>query len=128
MAKAKIPLAPFTRGNRGLRPLHGIAAFFSQKASGGVREKPTLGSFSTGGEFLHIANWDKIKKGQVTDVYFSRAVEILKAKNIHKHVTAEVRCPRFPDGYDYAVLRVLEREIPPQPCAHPLSTSLSEAA
>jgi hypothetical protein len=33
---------------------------------------------------MHTANWDKIKSGQVTDVYFRRAVEILKAKNIHK--------------------------------------------
>ena len=57
---------------------------------------------------LHIANWDKIKDGQVTDIYFSRAVEILKAKDIHKHVTAEVRCPSFPDDYDYAVLAGIE--------------------
>ncbi len=57
---------------------------------------------------MHIANWDKIKDGQVTDVYFSRAVEILKAKDIHKHVTAEVRCPSFPDKYEYAVLAGIE--------------------
>jgi len=57
---------------------------------------------------LHIANWDKIKDGQVTDVYFRRAVEILKAKDIHKHVAAEVRCPRFPDNYTYAVLAGIE--------------------
>lgn len=57
---------------------------------------------------MHIANWDKIKSGQVTDVYFNRAVEILKAKDIHKHVTAEVRCPRFPDEYEYAVLAGIE--------------------
>jgi nicotinate phosphoribosyltransferase len=57
---------------------------------------------------MHTANWDKIKSGQVTDVYFRRAVEILKAKNIHKHVTAEVRCPRFPADYDYAVLAGIE--------------------
>jgi len=57
---------------------------------------------------LHIANWDKIRDGEVTDVYFRRAVEILKAKDIHKHVTAEVRAPRFPDDYTYAVLAGIE--------------------
>ena len=57
---------------------------------------------------MHIANWGKIKDGKVTDIYFSRAVEILKAKNIHKHVTAEVRIPSFPGGYDYAVLAGIE--------------------
>ena len=40
---------------------------------------------------LHIANWDKIKDGQVTDVYFSRAVEILKAKDIHNQYVIEMR-------------------------------------
>ena len=57
---------------------------------------------------MHIANWDKIKNGQVTDVYFARAVEILKALDIHKQVTAEIRCPSFPDDYDYAVLAGIE--------------------
>ena len=57
---------------------------------------------------MHIADWGKIKSGQVTDVYFRRAVEILKAKNIHKHVMAEVRCPRFPADYDYALLAGIE--------------------
>jgi nicotinate phosphoribosyltransferase len=57
---------------------------------------------------LHIAEWGKIKDGQVTDVYFRRAVEILKAKEIRKRVTAEVSCPRFPDDYEYAVLTGIE--------------------
>jgi nicotinate phosphoribosyltransferase len=57
---------------------------------------------------MHIADWGKIKSGQVTDVYFRRAVEILKIKNIHKHVTAEVRCPGFPADYDYALLAGIE--------------------
>ena len=57
---------------------------------------------------MHIANWDKVKSGQVTDVYFSRAVEILKTLDIHKQVTAEVRCPSFPEGYEYAVLAGIE--------------------
>ena len=57
---------------------------------------------------MHIADWDKVKDGQVTDVYFTRAVEILKARDIHKQVTAEVRCPSFPEGYDYAVLAGIE--------------------
>ena len=40
---------------------------------------------------MHIANWDKIKDGQVTDVYFRRAVEILKAKDIHKQYVIEMQ-------------------------------------
>ena len=57
---------------------------------------------------MHTANWDKIKNGRVTDVYFQRAVEILEAKGIYKHVTAEVRAPGFPDDYSYAVLAGIE--------------------
>lgn len=57
---------------------------------------------------MHIADWSKIRDGKVTDVYFTRAVEILKAKNIHSHVTTEVRCPSFPDDYSYAVLVGIE--------------------
>jgi nicotinate phosphoribosyltransferase len=57
---------------------------------------------------LRIADWDDIKSGQVTDVYFRRAVEILSAKDIHKHVSAEVRAPSFPDDYGYAVLAGIE--------------------
>lgn len=57
---------------------------------------------------MHIANWDKIKNGQVTDVYFRRTIEILKAKNIHKHVTAEVRAASLPEDYTYAVLTGIE--------------------
>lgn len=57
---------------------------------------------------MHIADWDKIKGGQVTDVYFTRAVEILQTLDIHKRVTAEVRCPSFPEEYEYAVLAGIE--------------------
>lgn len=57
---------------------------------------------------MHIADWSKIRGGKVTDVYFTRAVEILKAKNIHRHVTVEVRCPGFPGDYSYAVLVGIE--------------------
>ncbi len=61
-----------------------------------------------GGLLLHVANWGKIKGGQVTDVYFRRAVEILKAKDIHKHVTAEVKTPNLPRDYEYGVLAGIE--------------------
>jgi len=57
---------------------------------------------------LHAADWESIKNGKVTDVYFSRAVEILKAENIHKHVYAEVSVSSFPDDYNYAVLAGIE--------------------
>ena len=57
---------------------------------------------------MHTADWGKIRDGKVTDVYFNRAVEILRAKGIHRYVTAEVQCPSFPDDYGYAVLTGIE--------------------
>lgn len=67
-----------------------------------------LSELGGGGIFLHTANWDKVRDGQVADIYFHRAVEILRAKNIHRRVIAEVRCPRFPENYTYAVLAGIE--------------------
>jgi len=60
---------------------------------------------------LHIADWSKIKDGHVTDIYFRRAVEILEAKDIHKHVTAEVKIPGLPHDYEYGVLAGIEEAV-----------------
>ena len=60
---------------------------------------------------MHIADWSKIKDGHVTDIYFRRAVEILEAKDIHKHVTAEVKIPGLPHDYEYGVLAGIEEAV-----------------
>ncbi len=57
---------------------------------------------------LHVANFDDIKAGKVTDVYFKRTLEILQAKGIDKHVKAEFIAKSLPDGWDWAVLAGVE--------------------
>jgi len=48
-----------------------------------------------------VANEDEIRKGLTSDIYFSRAEEILKKKNINKHVIAEFTAQFLP--YPWAV-------------------------
>lgn len=57
---------------------------------------------------FHVAPNDDIKSGKVTDVYFQRGVEILKAKGINKWVRGEVRASVFPDNWKWAVLAGIE--------------------
>ncbi len=57
---------------------------------------------------LHVANFDDIKAGRVTDVYFTRTLEILKAKGIDKHVKAEIITKSLPDGWEWAILAGVE--------------------
>ena len=40
--------------------------------------------------FFHTASEPEIKAGQVSDVYFQRTIQILKAKGLNKRVKAEV--------------------------------------
>lgn len=57
---------------------------------------------------LNIASLDDIRAGKVTDVYFDRAVTVLKGVGVDKVVTMEVTCSFFPDDYQYAVLAGLD--------------------
>ena len=57
---------------------------------------------------FHRASDDHIKQGRVTDIYFLRAVEILKAKKINKTVRAEFVVKKFPSGYSWGVFAGLE--------------------
>lgn len=50
------------------------------------------------------ASFDDIKKGKVTDVYFQRTLEILKAKGINKKVVMEVFAKSLPNDWPWAVL------------------------
>lgn len=53
---------------------------------------------------FHIATAKEILTGKVTDVYFSRALSVLNAKNIRKFVKAEFVVKRFPGYYSWAIL------------------------
>ncbi len=57
---------------------------------------------------FHTASEKEIRSGKVTDVYFDRAVEILKAKRIDKRVKAEFVVKQFPDDYPWGVFAGLE--------------------
>ncbi|HHL40026.1 MAG TPA: nicotinate phosphoribosyltransferase [Deltaproteobacteria bacterium] len=52
---------------------------------------------------FHTADWEEIKAGRVTDVYFARTLEILEAKGIDKEVRAEFFAKKLPGGVPWAV-------------------------
>ncbi len=45
------------------------------------------------------ADFDEIRSGKITDVYFERAHRVLEAKNIRKHVRAEFMAKSMPSGW-----------------------------
>jgi len=53
---------------------------------------------------FHTANPKEIKAGKLTDIYFVRTMEVLKAKKIDKWVKAEFIAKRFPEDYGWGVL------------------------
>jgi len=58
---------------------------------------------------FHIASEPEIKAGEVSDVYFERTVEILRAKGLHKRVKAEIRLKSFPQtDWTFGVLAGIE--------------------
>jgi nicotinate phosphoribosyltransferase len=57
---------------------------------------------------LHIASESEIRRGRTTDVYFSRAVQVLKRTRGSKRVTAEFTVKGLPQGYTWAVAAGLE--------------------
>ncbi len=57
---------------------------------------------------FHRATDQDIKQGKVTDIYFVRAVEILKSKKINKSVRAEFVVKNLPAGYSWGVFAGLE--------------------
>ncbi|MFH1625188.1 MAG: nicotinate phosphoribosyltransferase, partial [Pseudomonadota bacterium] len=57
---------------------------------------------------FHIATSDDIKDGKVTDIYFMRTFEILKARGIDKRVKAEVIAKKLPEKWRWAVLAGVE--------------------
>jgi nicotinate phosphoribosyltransferase len=57
---------------------------------------------------FHTADPKDIKAGKYTDVYFTRTMEVLKAKKIDKWVKAEFIAKRFPEDYGWGVLAGIE--------------------
>ncbi len=57
---------------------------------------------------LFTADFDDIKSGRVTDVYFERTMRILRAKGIDKRVRAEFIAKSLPDDADWGVFAGLE--------------------
>lgn len=60
---------------------------------------------------FHIADPKDIKEGKYTDVYFTRTMEVLKAKKIDKRVKAEFIAKRFPEDYGWGVLAGIEETV-----------------
>ena len=60
---------------------------------------------------FYMASEDDLRKGRVTDVYFERALQILKAKGISRHVTMEVRTKGLPSNWEWAVYSGLEEVV-----------------
>lgn len=57
---------------------------------------------------FHIATAEDIKGGRVTDVYFARALEVLKAKGIDKRVRAEFFAKKLPQDWNWGVFAGVE--------------------
>ncbi|HZD60768.1 MAG TPA: nicotinate phosphoribosyltransferase [Anaerolineae bacterium] len=55
-----------------------------------------------------MATEEEIKSGEITDVYFIRDIEVLKAKGIEKHVLGEARAATLPRSWPWAILGGVE--------------------
>jgi nicotinate phosphoribosyltransferase len=66
------------------------------------------GREAVGKPMFHTANPKEIKEGKLTDIYFVRTMEVLKAKKIDKWVKAEFIAKRFPEDYGWGVLAGIE--------------------
>ncbi len=55
-----------------------------------------------------VAEPKDVKEGKMTDIYFVRTMEVLKAKKIDRWVKAEFIAKRFPEDYGWGVLAGIE--------------------
>lgn len=60
---------------------------------------------------FHTAAPDEIRSGRVTDVYFARTLEILKAKGVDRRVRAEFVAKTLPDRWRWGVLAGIEEAV-----------------
>lgn len=56
----------------------------------------------------HAASYEDVKSGRVTDVYFTRAVEVLRGTDKDRVVRAEFIAKALPQGWQWAVLAGVE--------------------
>jgi len=60
---------------------------------------------------FHYASDEEIKRGETTDIYFSRTKEVLEAKKLSKiHAVAEVTAGELPNKWPWGVLCGIEEE------------------
>lgn len=57
---------------------------------------------------FHTADPKDIKEGKITDVYFARTMEVLKAKGVDKWVKAEFIAKNLPDNWEWGILAGIE--------------------
>ena len=62
-------------------------------------------------EAFHVASSEEIRAGEVSDVYFLRAREVLKAEAENPPVVAEVRAASLPDDWPWAVFAGLDEAL-----------------
>lgn len=60
---------------------------------------------------FNIANPEDIKAGKVTDIYFERAINVLRAKGINKYVKVEFVVKKFPGNYQWGVFAGLDEVL-----------------
>jgi nicotinate phosphoribosyltransferase len=60
---------------------------------------------------LHVASPEDVRAGRVTDVYFLRGEEVLRAENENPQVVAEVRASSLPQGWGWGVFAGLEEAL-----------------
>jgi len=59
-----------------------------------------------------IPTWEEIRRGETTDIYFRRTMEVLRATGKDRvRVTAEAIVKKFPPAYGYAVLSGMEEML-----------------
>jgi len=60
---------------------------------------------------FHIASIEDIISGKITDVYFERALRIMRERNINPVVKAEFIAKSLPDGWKWAVFAGIEEAL-----------------
>ncbi|MEW5978353.1 MAG: nicotinate phosphoribosyltransferase [Acidobacteriota bacterium] len=61
---------------------------------------------------FHVATEEDVLQGRVTDVYFTRAVEILRGRGVDKRVRAEIVVKNLPAKYDWGILAGTDELLP----------------